>query len=124
MDLRPGNGKAERRSLSFDRLYPDAAPVLLDDVARDREAEAGPAAATPDARAIDLVEPFEDPSLRPARDTDSIVGHRRHNLIALDADRNHHVAAVGAELHGVVQEVDVDLREPRRVAPHAWDDSP
>ena len=64
------------------------AAVLLDDVARDREAEAGPAVATADAGTIDLVEPFEDPLLGAARDADPVIGHGVDYLVVLDADRD------------------------------------
>ena len=98
-------------------LDPDPAAVLLDDVAGDRQPETGPAGLAADPRPVDLVEALEDPGLGGPRDADPVVGDGDDDLVGrphrtLTAD----VAAVGAELHRVVEEVDEDLAEPVLVA--------
>src|SRR3954465_2626576 len=45
----------ERTAGAFGRLAPDPSPVLLDDVARDRETEPRPTGVAAEARPIDLV---------------------------------------------------------------------
>ena len=57
------------------------------------------------------------------RDADAVVGDGRDDLAVGDrhGDRDH--PAVRAELHGVVEEVDEHLAEPRRVAADQRDDS-
>ena len=62
-------------------LDPDPPAVLLDDVAGDRQPEAGPAAGLgAQARTVDLVEALEDPSAGGARDADPVILDRRHDL--------------------------------------------
>ena len=75
----------ERRAHALLGLDPDPAAVLLDDVARDREAEAR-AADPRDARPVDLVEPLEDPGLVGLRDADPVVLDGRDQL-GVDAPR-------------------------------------
>src|SRR6476646_9244149 len=99
--------------LGFD---PDPAAVLLQDVPRDRQAQAG--AAAPDAGPVDLVEALEDPALVGFRDADPLVGDRDDDLAVVSPGPDRHVAAaVGAELHRVVEEVDDDLADPSLIAP-------
>ena len=100
-------------SVEFD---PDPAPVLLDDVAGDGQAEPRPAGLAADPRPVHLVEPFEDARLGGLRDADPMVGHRHDDVRRRRADRDVDLAAVRAELHGVVEQVDEDLAEAVAVA--------
>ena len=45
-----------------------------------------------------------------------MIGHRADHPAIRDPDAHRHVTAIRAELHGVVEEVDEDLGEPRLVA--------
>ena len=101
-------------SVGFD---PDAAAVLLDDVAGDGEARArsrrsrrGRAPGRPcrSARRSRAWAAFAGPHAMIGDGHDDIVRHR--------PDRDRDVAAVRAELHGVVDEVDDDLAEAIGVA--------
>ena len=113
-----GQGERERAPGPLDRLDPDPAAVLLDDVARDRQPEARSAGRTADPRSVDLVEALEDPRLGRARDADAVVLDGDDDLRAGGTDRDQHLTAVGAELHRVVEEVDEDLPDPLLVALH------
>ena len=103
----------ERRAAPFLGLDPDPAAVAFDDVARDREAESR--AAAPDARPVGLVEALEDALLVRLRDARPVVDDRGDDLAAGGPHRDPHLAAVGAELDRVVDEVDEDLAEARLV---------
>ena len=70
-----------------------------------------------DARPVGLVEALEDPRPVGLRDADPVVGRRtRRRRRPRRADRDPDLAAVGAELHRVVDEVDEHLAEPLLVA--------
>ena len=95
-------------------LHPDPSAVPLDDVARDRQPEAGPAA--PEAGTVGLVEALEDPRPVDLRDPDAVIGDRRPRPRRRPAHAHPHLAAVGAELDRVVDEVDEHLAESSLVA--------
>src|SRR6478752_7264407 len=116
---RDGPREREGAADALGRLDPDPSSVLFDDVARDREAEpraAGPAA---EARPVDLVEPLEDPRLGRPRDAGPVIGHGHDDIRLRRLRGDHDLAAVRAELHGVVEEVDDDLPEAILVAADA-----
>src|SRR3954470_5280145 len=102
---------------AFGRFDPDPPAVLLDDVARDRQAESRAARPAPEARPVDLVEPLEDPGLGGARDAHPVVGHGHDDIGCRGPGGHDDLAALHAELHGVVEEVDDDLPEAVLVAP-------
>ncbi len=105
-----GQRDGERRPGALLRLDADRPAVPLDDVPGDREAEPGAAAARPGT--VDLVEALEDPAAIPTGDPDPVVDDRDlHAPVGL-ADPHDDVAAVRAELHRVVDEVDDHLAEP------------
>ena len=104
-------------SVEFD---PDPAAVLLDDVAGDGQAQAGPAALAADARPVDLVEPLEDARLGRPRDADAVVRDRHDDVRRHRSHGHRDGAPVGAELDRVVEQVDEDLLEARLVAPDRW----
>ncbi len=72
----------------------------------------GPAGLATDAGPVHLVEPLEDAGLGGPRDADAVVGHGHDDLVGDRIDRDANLAAVGAELHRVVEQVDQDLSEP------------
>ncbi len=93
---------------------PIAATVALDHVPGDGQAEAR--AAATHAGAVGLVEPLEDAGPVGLRDPDPVVAHGDGDDVALLPDADHDLAALGAELHGVVDEVDEHLAEAVLVA--------
>lgn len=81
--------------------------MALDDVSSDRQAQTGPAA--PDPGPVGPVEALEHPIDGTSRDPDPVIldGHHDIGVLHLDPDRD--LAAVGAELDRVMDEVDQDL---------------
>src|SRR5438093_12663405 len=75
------------------------------------------AVAAPHGR-LDLVERIPDPSQLVLGDPDAVVLHRHPHLLALPAGQDPDLAARRAELHGVADEVDEDLLQPRGIGLH------
>ena len=84
----------EHRALAFARLHGDVAAVRLRDVAHDRETEPG-AAGVAAARAVDAVEPLEDPFEIARRDPDAVVAHDERDPVADDRARRPRPAGAG-----------------------------
>src|ERR1041385_2742982 len=109
----------ERRAAARRRLHVDAPVVELDEVARQREAQAG-AAATRAPAEFRLIELVEDALEVVGRDADALVADIDAHRV--DADRRgrarhvagvqRHRAAVRRELHRVREQVEEDLLEP------------
>ena len=76
----------------------------------------GPAAAHPGP--VGLVEPLEDPRSVGLRDADPVIDDRGDDLVTAPSHLDPDLAAVGAELDRVVDEVDEHLAEARLVAAH------
>src|ERR1051326_4943015 len=106
----------ERRAAAGRRLHVDAAVMELDEVPRQRQAEARAAAARAPAE-LRLVELVEDPLQVVGRDADPLVAHVDAHRV--DADRrrrlrhvrrgDRHRAAIRRELHRVREQVEEDL---------------
>ena len=116
--VRDREGERERRAGALGRLDPDPPAVLLDDVAGDGQAEArSPAGLARGPRPVDLVEALEDRAWAALRDADARDPRpTRPPRPSSARDRHDDLAAVRAELHRVVDEVDDDLAEPGRIA--------
>ena len=94
--------------------------MRFDYVASDGEAQTGAAAAT-DSGPVHLVETFEDADPVGRRHADAWVADPDQNLAFSLPDTHDDLAAFGAELDGVVEQVDQDLAESVLVAAHRRD---
>src|SRR6478672_4668540 len=113
------DGEGERRALALLGLDADPAAVALDDVPGDRQAE--PRAAPTHAGAVGLVEALEDAGPVGLRDPDPVVAYGDGDDVTLAPDADHDLAALWAELHGVVDEVHEHLAQAVLVAAHERD---
>ena len=108
------DGEAEGRARTGGRLYPDAAPMALDDLLADRQANARARVVGP---AMEALEDDKDalPVLRV--DANPIVPHRKAPRLALPRGRDVHTGRLRpTELEGVAQEILEELGELRGVA--------
>ena len=95
------------------QIRPPCCSMMWRAIARPRPV---PPAAPRKPRPVDLVEALEDPRLGRARDADAVVLDGDDDLRPVARTATSDLAAVGAELHRVVEEVDEDLPDPLLVA--------
>src|SRR5581483_11767179 len=112
-----GDAEPEGAAPPFLAFDADPALVLLDDVAADREAEAG-AALLPVIGSIHLPEALEDLVAELRRDAAPLVLDAHFDPAVLLNARDSYLAAAGRKLDGIREQVDQHLHQPVAVGQH------
>ena len=107
---RTGSANEKVDATTLDRHDLDPTAMGLDDMAGDGQPEARAAAAP--TGLVGLVEALEDPRLVGLRDADPVILDHHRDLLVRRPDPDDDLATVGAELHGIVEEIDHHLPEP------------